>query len=293
MNDTTLAAAFALITAALAGPISVTIRRGQAYGNAATGVVIGLIVNLPILIGATAILWEPAWWNPRAAYWFILLGLAGPALGRVFMFQSIHHLGVARAMPLIATLPLTTAVAAYGILGERPGPYIWAGTVLIVAGCVSLIRKGKAGGAWDRRYLWIPLLSVAGFTAGNIIRKVGLTVAPSPLFGVTVTYTSALLFLFLFRRFLPPAHRPDLRWGKAWVFYGVCGIFNTSALLMRFSATRYGDLTIVVPLFAMSSLFALLASWLFLRDLERITWPIAAGAVLIVSGAALVAWRIL
>ncbi len=293
MNDTALAAMFALLTASIAGPVSVFVRRGQAYGNATTGVLIGLIVNVPLLLAATALLWEPGWWDPGRIAWFVALGLAGPCLGRVFMYQSIHRLGVARAMPLIATLPLTTAAAAFGLLSERPGPYIWAGTILVAAGCAGLTLKGRAGAAWDRRFLLYPLLSVAGFTVGNILRKVGLTANPSVVFGVTITYTSALVFLLLLQRFMPPAHRPDLSWGRKWGFYGVCGLFNTASLLARFASTSFGDLTIVVPIFAMSSLFALAASWIFLRDLERITWPVAAGAVLIMFGGAFVAWRVL
>ncbi|MEE9257613.1 MAG: DMT family transporter [bacterium] len=292
MTDSTLAAIFALTTAALAGPVGLIIRRGQRYGNAVTGVVIGLIVNLPLLIGATILLWEPGWWNLRAVMLFVALGLAGPLLGRVFMYQSIHYLGVSRAIPLIQVLPLTTAMAAFGLLGERPGPYVWAGTLLIVAGCVAITLKKKSDTSWDRRYLLFPLLCVAGFTAGNIIRKVGLNAIPSAVFGVTVTYASSLVFLFLFRRLIPPGHRPDLRWGKVWYFYGACGFCNTVTILLRFAATRYGDLTIVVPLFSMSSLFALLVSWLFLRDLERVTRTMVAGTLLVVLGGALITWRI-
>ncbi len=258
-----------------------------------TGVIIGLIVNTPLLIAATAYFWEPAWWDLRAVGFFVALGLAGPSLGRVFMYQSIHYLGVARAIPLVQMLPLTTAAAAYGLLGERPGPYVWAGTVLIVAGCVGLTMKQKADTSWDRRYLWLPLMSIAGFTAGNLIRKMGLNVSPSPLFGVTITYISSLVFLLLLKPFLPSSHQPDLRWGKVWYFYGACGFCNTITIMLRFAATRYGDLTIVVPLFSMSSLFALLASWLFLRDVERVTGWMVAGTVLVVLGGALITWRIL
>lgn len=284
MSNTALAVVFALITAVLAGPVGLAIRRGQRYGNAVTGVIIGLIVNTPVLIGFTAWFWEPGWWNLRAVGLFLALGLAGPSLGRVFMYQSIHYLGVSRAIPLIQILPLTTAAAAFGILGERPGPFIWGGTLLVVAGCVAITLKKKEDTSWDRHFLWFPILSVAGFTAGNIIRKTGLTVNPSPLFGVTVTYISSLVSLLLLRRFIPAGHQPDLRWGRAWFFYGACGFFNTVTILLRFAATRYGDLTVVVPLFSMSSLFALLTSWAFLRDIERVTWLMAAGTVLLVLG---------
>lgn len=293
MNTTVLAASFALLTAAIGGPFSVIVRRGQAYGNAVTGVIIGLIVSLPLLTIALAFLWEPSWWELKAVLLFIALGLVGPSLGRFFLYQSIHYLGVARSIPLIATLPLTTAAAAYGFLGERPGPYIWAGTIFIVGGCIGLTMKGKGEGVWDRHYLWLPMMSVAGFTIGNVIRKVGLDVIPSPIFGLTITYFSALVSMLFFQRFLPESHRADLRWGKRWVFYGFCGLINTATIFLRFMATSYGDLTIVVPIFGMSSVFALAASGLFLRGVERITWPIVGGAIFVMLGGAMVAWRIL
>ena len=292
MIDSSLAALFSLGAAVFAASFSLLARRGQRHGSAMTGVVIGLIVNTPFLIAATAYFWEPGWWDLRSILWFTVGGMMGPAVGRVFMYQAIHYLGVSRAMPLMVTLPLFTAALAYGFLGERPGPYIWAGTVLIVAGCAAITLKKKSDTSWDRRYLLFPLLCVAGFTAGNIIRKVGLNAIPSAVFGVTVTYASSLVFLFLFRRLIPPNHRPDLRWGKVWYFYGACGFCNTVTILLRFVATRYGDLTIVVPLFSMSSLFALLVSWLFLRDLERVTRVMVAGTLLVVLGGALITWRI-
>ncbi|MEE9239832.1 MAG: DMT family transporter, partial [bacterium] len=276
-----------------AASFSLLARRGQRHGSAVTGVVIGLIVNTPFLIAATVYFWEPGWWDLRSILLFAVGGMTGPAVGRVFMYQAIHYLGVSRAMPLMATLPLFTAVLAYGFLGERPGPYIWAGTVLIVAGCAGVMMKKKSDTSWERRFLWLSFISILGFAISNIFRKVGLTDLPSPLMGVTVTYISGLIFLLLIARFLPPGHRPQLRWGKAWYFYGACGVLNTMAFLSHFFAIRYGDLTIVSPLSAMSPVFALLLSWFFLRDIERVTGWILAGTALAVAGGILIAWRIL
>lgn len=293
MSQTLTAALFALSAAVFAASFSLVVRRGQQHGSAVTGVVIGLIVNTPFLIVATAWFWEPEWWNLRSILWFTVGGMTGPALGRVFMYQAIHHLGVSRAMPLMATLPLFTGIFAYAFLGERPGPFIWAGTLLVVAGCAGVTMKKKSDTSWERRFLWLSFVSILGFAISNIFRKLGLLELPSPLMGVTVTYISGLIFLSLIARFLPPGHRPQLRWGKAWYFYGPCGMLNTLAFLAHFFAIHYGDLTIVSPLSAMSPVFALLLSAVFLRDIERVTGWILAGTALAVSGGILIAWRIL
>ena len=293
MSESHLAIVFSLSTAVMAATFSLIVRRGQQYGNAATGVLIGLIVNVPWLLAATIWLWEPGWWNPWALLLFTGSGLTGPMIGRVFMFLGIHNLGVSRAMPLMATNPLFTAVLAYAILGERPGPYVWIGTFLVVAGCAATTMKGNAGSALNRRYLWMPFVAVAGFAVSNIFRKIGMSVMPSPILGITVTSLAGLIFLFAFARFMPADHRPVLRWGKAWTFYGICGTINSLAFLAHFAAIRYGDLTVVSPLSSTAPFFALVLSWIFLRDVERLTAWIVAGTVLVVAGGALIAWRVL
>ena len=78
MSDSLTAALFALGAAVFAASFSLIARRGQQHGSAVTGVVIGLIVNTPILIAVTAWFWEPGWWNTRAILWFLVGGRSAP-----------------------------------------------------------------------------------------------------------------------------------------------------------------------------------------------------------------------
>ena len=77
MNDTLLAAGFALGTASMSSAFSLIARRGQRHGTATTGVVIGLIVNIPWLVALTILTWEPAYWNSEAWFWVLLVGYHG------------------------------------------------------------------------------------------------------------------------------------------------------------------------------------------------------------------------
>ena len=293
MTDTNWAVLFAIIAAMLTATFQMIARRGQVYGNAVTGVMIGVIVNLPLLLIATCYYWEPSWWNPWAITLFFLAGMVTTGLGRFLLYTSIHRLGLSRSAPLISSLPLFTAILAFGILDERPGPYIWVGTVFIVVGCISIASRKGESGSWNLRLIWLPFCAVISFAVGNIFRKAGLNELPSPLFGGTVTYIAGLLFLALFSLMMPKNQKPNLRWGKAWAFYGGCGFVNLMAFLSRYTATRYGDLTVITPLFATTSFFALILSAIFLRDLERVTAWIVGGTVLIVGGATLITWRVL
>ncbi len=289
MNDALLAAGFALGTASMSSAFSLVARRGQQHGSAMTGVVIGLLANVPWLIVLTILTWEPAYWSGEAWFWFFLSGLTGPSLGRVFMFRAIHSLGVSRAIPLMAANPLFSAVFAYFFLGERPGAYVWAGIVLVVLGCVGITYQRKSDAPWDRRAIWLPLMAVLGFSISNIFRKVGIDLVPSALLGITLTSVFGLAALLALLPLLPKAQRPSLGWGRAWHFYGPCGLLNTLAFLSHFAALKYGDVSVVSPLSSTAPLFALLFTWMFLRDVERITLPIVLGTVCTVAGGVLIA----
>ncbi len=293
MSGNLLAAAFAIASAFAFALLSLVIRRGQAHANAVSGVLIGLFVSLPPLFVATALLWEPGWWNPVAILYFAGAGLVGSTIGRTLLYMGIHHLGVSRAIPLNAPLPLVISLLAFAFLGERPGPFVWAGTLLVVGGCAGLTVKKGEDKTWNRGFIWMPFVAVLGFAVSNVFRKVGILYLPSPLLGITVTSASGAFFLFLFSRFLPPVYRPRLQWGKSWYFYGACGLLNSLAFFFQYAAVRHGDLSIVAPLSSTTPLFSLPLSWLLLRDLERVTGLVLAGTLLTVLGAALIAWRIL
>ncbi len=292
MSDSALAAIFALGTAVSSGAFSILVRKGQRYGGATTGVLIGLIVGIPPLAIATVVFWDPAWWVPGVYLYFAAAGVLGPCFGRVFMYLAIHHLGVSRAVPLKTVAPLFTAMLAYWLLGERPGPYVWMGTLLIVAGCVAFTIKKKDDSTWSRRLIWLPFAAVVAFGFGAIVRKIGLGILPAVLPGITITSLTGLLFLWGFSAFLPRDQRPDLRWGKAWYFYGACGLINTLSFLASFYSLLYGDVTIVMPLSNTAPFFALLLSHFLLRDQERVTRLVVMGTVLTVAGGGLIAWRV-
>lgn len=291
MNDALLAAGFALGTASMSSAFSLIARRGQRHGTALTGVVIGLIVSVPWLAALTVLAWEPAWWSAEAWFWFFLSGVTGPAIGRVFMFRAIHRLGVSRAIPLLAANPLFSAGFAFVFLGERPGVWVWAGILLVVFGCAGITWRRKSDAPWDRRAVWLPLVAVLGFSASNIFRKIGIDLVPSALLGITLTSAFGLAALLVLVGFLPRAQRPSLGRGRAWSFYGPCGIINTLAFLSHFAALKYGDVSVVSPLSSTAPLFALLFAWMFLRDVERITPPILLGTLSVVAGGALIALK--
>lgn len=292
MNTPFISGVYALAAAALFGYFSLLARRGQAYGNATSGVMIGLMVAVPMMGAGVAALWEPEWWNPKALFYLVMAGLAGPASGRIFLYMSFHRLGVARAMPLNAMTPLVSAVLAFFFIGERPGSYIWAGTIFIVMGSIVLTYKKPSDTSWDRRHLWTAFANVFALSTSLIFRKFALAIVPAPLLGAFVSSLSGLIFLFIFTPFLSADNRPRFGERKAWLFYGACGILNALAFILHFYALNIGDISIVTPLISTAPFFSLVLTLLFMRDSERVTRLIVAGTALIVFGAALIGLRL-
>ncbi len=278
-----------MITALLTASFQIIVRKGKDYGNALTGVLIGIIVNFPIMFAASYITWEPGWLNPTAISFFAATGIFGTGLGRFFLFLSIHRLGVALTSPLLSSIPLFSAALAFELLGERPDVYIWIATFVIFLGCLVITFKRGESPGWKPRYLWLPVITIISFSIGNILRKHSLNLLPAPLFGGTITYISAMSSLLLLSVFLPSEMRPNFKIKKGWIFWGFCGFINMLAFICRWIATKYGDLTVVIPLFASSSFFALFFSSFLLRDMEKVTVWSYLGTILIVLGVALIA----
>ena len=292
MTDLTLTGVFSILTAISTGTFSIIVRQGRHHGNAYTGVLIGLIISIPVLVFLTYFTWQSHWWNLNALILLSVAGFLGPAVGRVLYFSGIHYLGVSRAMPLTSTMPLLASVFGVLLLGERPGPFIWLGTLLIVTGCISITFKKNDDSSWNRKYIWIPFLAVLSLSLSHVFRKTGVRIVDSPLLAITIMSTSGLFFLLLFSKFLSISQRPSLKNIQAWKFYTFSGLLNTASVFFHFVGLNYGDLSIVTPLSSMAPLFALLFSRLFFKEEEKITLLIVIGTLLIVLGGAIISWRI-
>jgi uncharacterized membrane protein len=71
-------------------------------------------------------------------------------------------------------------------------------------------------------------------------------------------------------------------------FFALSGVCEGAAYLLMWRALSVGSVSVVSPLVNSYSIVTIALAAIFLRDLERVTWRIAAAAVLIVAGVALV-----
>jgi drug/metabolite transporter (DMT)-like permease len=189
----------------------------------------------------------------------------------------------------VSVRPLFATSLAIAWLGEPVTLATVLGVVVLVAGLVVLaLAKGGDVSGWEPRELLFPVAAALAFAVGNVVRKFGLDTTPATtLQAVTVNETAALVGLAgyaLASRGRGAFDVPRRTYG----IFAVSGTITAVALLSLFEAFDRGPVAVVDPLAGTAPLFTTLFAAFLLRDLERVTRGVVAGAGLIVAGAALI-----
>ena len=274
---------------ALAGAVcsalaTILIRQGLRQGNFYVGFWVNVIVGVIGLWGAVLALEPAETYRLAAVPPFVLSGIIGTAAGRLLRFVSIEKVGAPVAASITNLNPFIATGLAIVVLGERVTPPIIAGTVVIVVGTTLLSLSGRRVGfrPVDLSYAF---LSAFCFGAVAIIRKLGLSQA-SPLFGSAINITTALIAFTTF--LLASGNRHLLVYeGRSLAYFVGAGIAENLCVFLVLVALSLGEVSVVTPLAGTAPLFVLPFTLLFLRGVEKLTWRIVVGVVLIVLGVVL------
>ncbi len=265
---------------------SVLMRRGMEGSNPHTGSLVVLLFNFVVFFIALA--WVDFSRISFSWHWaaFAGAGISSPALSLLFMYRSIHQMGVAPTNAIVITHAFFGPFMAFFILGERPHPAIWLGIAIVVCG-VWLLMRG-ADMRKHLRYIWIPVMSAICFGLAHNLRKIGFEGMDSLLFGGFLQGASAAavapIILKIASRGQAYAFNP-----RSVRYFLLSGLAMSTAMLTLLYALRGGQVSLVGPILAAAPLFALVLTYLMLGSQEKITSRILGGACLIVSGVVLVA----
>ena len=183
--------------------------------------------------------------------------------------------------PLFA---VTIAVVAFG---ERPGPAVLVGALLVVAGGVALALESERPRHVRSIGIVIALVGAALFALrDNLVRHLSLeTEVPSMTAGAAMLAASLVV-----TSAVVAARRNRVVWPRAvvarWLLPGTFVGFSYVAL---FEAFYRGTVSVVAPIVATESLFGVVFSALLLRRSEGVGVRVVVGAALVVTGGALIA----
>jgi drug/metabolite transporter (DMT)-like permease len=293
MNSLFTAQIFAVLSALAFSTGSLFSRYGLRTSTPLTSTLILGLVTLGIY-GPIALAASPlSEYELRGLLILAAAGASSPGLARTLLHMSIRRVGLARSVTIINVAPLVTVVLAVAALGERPSPGVYLGTFVLVTGVMLLTEEQRTASKSDGsgKTLWYYFLYalLAGLALGvaMVIRKFGIAIVPSLSTGLSMAAIGAILVLFLWHPFLPREDRFKFSRQGVGCFL-VSALFTSSAHLFFFAALQRGPVTMVAPLSSIVPLFTLGYSWLLLREVERLSFRLAAGAFLICAGAALI-----
>jgi uncharacterized membrane protein len=226
----------------------------------------------------------------RASIYFLLSGCLQPLLARILYYIGITRIGVSRAGPLRGSEPLLSVVLAVIFLHEDPNEFVYGGTLLIIAGVWLILWRRSGEASWYLLDLLFPLGAAFCGAVSQNLRRAGLLLLPDPYVGAAIgTSTSLLIFwTFLLATGKFRLARPDR---KSLPFFASAAVVSAAAQIMNFAALSQGEVSAMVPLFNTTPLFAVLFSAIFLRDVEKVTFKVVLGAILMVAGVVIIAAR--
>jgi uncharacterized membrane protein len=255
--------------------------------------IISLSVNVAFFLTLSLIYSQFVFIGSGISY-FLLAGLLAPGMARIFSYKGIHKLGAAVSAPLVSIEILFTFILAVVLLEEKITLLIILGAVSICLG-VTILSRGierqeniSNPPMRDKIYLLFPLIAAALYGTSVFLRKVGLNEIRSPILGATMTSLSSwiLLTLFLSRK---KTRKDFINLNKKGVAYFlISGICTSLAWLSFFYALSMGKVMTVSPIINSHSLITVFLSFLFLKDIERVNYRIAVGALWVVLGISLI-----
>ncbi|MFB6068985.1 MAG: EamA family transporter [Halobacterium sp.] len=286
--------ALALVPAVLWGFSPVLSKRGMAAGGSSLQASLTLVVvDTSLYLAALLVLQGVDAFGsvtPTAAAVFLGAGALGTALGRLAVFTGVDRVGASINSAGISSRPLFATALAAAFLGQSVRPVVGVGILVLVAGLVVLaLSKGGDLSGWNPRDLVFPLAAAFFFGAGNVARAYGLAEFPATtlLEAVAMNELGALVALAGYGAY---AARGDVFSApkRTYAYFAGSGTLTAVALLSLFAALEVGRVAIVDPLAATAPLFTTVFAAVLLRDLERVTKGVVAGAALVVAGAAIV-----
>lgn len=289
------AVGLALCSAVLFGGMSVGLRLGLNRRPDAASATLATVVAATVVALVVAAVEVPARGVHAGGAWpFLLAGILQPGIGQLLVTLAIREAGASRVSVVFGVAPLVSVTIALVVLGEPLRWFLVVGAVLIVAGGVELARERERPEHLRAIGLFYALLVTILFSArDNLLRWLSESTAVPP--GVAAA-AAMLGGLVVVAAVLAPqvAGRPaaDASGGRrrldgVWPFFGVGGLLGLSYTAL-FEAYYRGRVTVVSPLIATESLFAVLFALLLLRHSEVVGRRLALGALLVVAGGALI-----
>lgn len=224
---------------------------------------------------------------------FIALGFIGAFFGRIFLLKAIEQIGASKAQSIKNASPLLTGIIAVSFLGESVGPGTAIGIVLLVGGILLITRAETRLSRDDKSPLAFgnALLSMAFYSLGPILKRLGVLQGGAPIFGALITQVTGLILIVLLGSLLRVRLQyRGVPFPSILCFIG-SGVIHALATAFTFLAVTHAPAVIVGPIWNIQPLVTFSLAHFALKGVEVVRLHDGVAAVLIVIGVFLLAWK--
>jgi drug/metabolite transporter, DME family len=277
----------ACASACLFGGMTVTLRLGlRAAPDAAVATLGTVIPALCVALGAVVI--EAARSDELGvghAWPYLLAGLLAPGGSQILFTLGVRDAGPSRTSVAVGSAPLVSVAIALVALGEPVKAPLIIGAVAIVGGGIALFgERGRPEHVRAIGLVYAVLATVFFATRDNLVRHLaGLSGASAPGVAAAATLLTGSAVAFVW--FLHSGKRPA---AMTWLRFVPAGLCFGLSYVCLFEAFYRSRVTVVSPLVATESLWGVAFSVLLFRHTEVVGRRLLVGAVLIVTGGALI-----
>ena len=283
------AVVFAALAGALFGVLALSVRWGlRRPGADAEAGALAVMCTALVVVGIGAAI-EGGSVQAGDLWPFAVSGALVPGVSQILFIIAVRDAGPARASILIGVAPLLSVLIALTLLNEPAKWETLVGTVLVVGGGAALARERERPEHWRVIGAVAALICAALFAVrDNLVRWAARDAHPPPWLAATVSLAAAAaviaVYLLVFRR-----RNLKARLLAAAPAFAPAGIALGLAYGCLLDAFDQGRVSVVAPLNATQSLWAVLLAALFLaRHEELISRRVVFAGLLIVAGGALI-----
>ena len=217
---------------------------------------------------------------------FFVTGLFAPGISQIFFTRAVGLIGPSRTAVFVGVSPVLSAAIAVVVLDEPVHVALVVGTLLIVGGGTLLVRERARPGALVSAGIALALGAALLFAIrDNLVRWAARGSDVPGLVAASASLASACVVIGLVVLAKPDAVARVRRTFRPFLLSGL--VYGGSYACL-YSAFDRGRVTIVAPLVATESLWAVLISMVVLRRSERIGVRLLLAAALVVGGGALI-----
>jgi drug/metabolite transporter (DMT)-like permease len=217
---------------------------------------------------------------------FFVTGLFAPGISQILFTRAVGVIGPSRTAIVVGISPVLSAAIAVAILGEPVHVALVFGTLLVVAGGTLLVRERSGPATMLSLGLALGLGCALLFSVrDNLVRWAARGSDVPGFVAATASLVSATLVILAVVASRPQARERIARAARPFVPSGL--VYGASYACL-YTAFDRGRVTVVAPLVATESLFAVLISIVLLRATERIGPRLLVAAALVVGGGALI-----